>query len=73
MVNSATVSGGGDPTPNTDNDPTTIRSINLAINKSHTGNFTQGQTGAEYTISVTNNGPDATSGQVTVTDACPPA
>ena len=71
VVNSATVSGGGDPTPNTDNDPTTIRSINLAINKSHTGNFTQGQTGAEYTISVTNNGPDATSGQVTVTDSLP--
>ena len=71
VIQSATVSGGGDPTPSTDNDPTTIRSINLAINKSHTGNFTQGQTGAEYTISVTNNGPDATSGQVTVTDALP--
>ncbi len=71
VTNSGTVSGGGDPTPNTDDDPTTIRSINLAINKSHTGNFTQGQSGASYTISVTNNGPDPTVGQVSVTDNLP--
>ena len=37
LVNSATASGGGDPTPVTDDDPTIVRSINLAINKSHTG------------------------------------
>ncbi len=71
VINSATVSGGGDPTPNTDDDPTVIRSVNLAINKSHTGNFRQGQTGAEYAIAVTNNGPDATAGLVTVTDSLP--
>ena len=71
VVNSATVSGGGDPTPNTDEDPTTVLSTNLIIEKSHTGDFTQGQTGAEYTITVTNNGPDPTSGQVSVTDALP--
>ncbi len=71
VTNSGTVSGGGDPTPSTDDDPTTIKSINLAIAKSHTGNFRQGQTGATYMIAVTNNGPDATTGQVTVTDALP--
>ena len=48
-----------------------IRSVNLAINKSHTGNFTRGQVGATYTVAVSNTGPDATSGQVTVTDALP--
>jgi uncharacterized repeat protein (TIGR01451 family) len=49
------------------NDPET----NLVIDKSHTGDFTQGQTGAEYTLSVTNNGPDASTGTVTVTDTVP--
>ena len=62
VINSVTVTGGGDPTPSTDDDPTVIRSVNLAINKSHTGDFTQGQTGATYTIAVSNTGPDATSG-----------
>ena len=71
VTNSGTVSGGGDPTPNTDDDPTPVKSINLAIDKSHTGDFRQGQTGAQYTISVSNPGPDATVGQVIVTDALP--
>ena len=63
MTNSVTVTGGGDPTPSTDDDPTVIRSINLAIDKSHTGDFTHGQTGATYTVAVSNTGPDATSGR----------
>ena len=71
MVNCGTVSGGGDPTPNTDDDPTTVKSINLAIDKSHSGDFPRGQTGAEYTISVTNNGPDPTNAAVGVTDSLP--
>ena len=71
VTNSATVSGGGDSTPSTDNDPTTVLSTNLAITKSHTGDFTQGQSGATYTIGVTNNGPDPTDGQVSVVDALP--
>ena len=71
MVNSGTVEGGGDPTPATDDDPTVVLSTNLAIDKSHTGDFTQGQTGAEYTLAVTNNGPDPSSGLVTVTDSLP--
>ena len=43
----------------------------LTITKSHTGNFAQGQTGATYTITVTNSGGAATSGTVTVTDTLP--
>jgi uncharacterized repeat protein (TIGR01451 family) len=43
----------------------------LTISKTHTGNFTQGQVGATYTITVTNSGTAATSGTVTVTDTLP--
>jgi Bacterial Ig-like domain (group 3)/Divergent InlB B-repeat domain/Abnormal spindle-like microcephaly-assoc'd, ASPM-SPD-2-Hydin/Domain of unknown function DUF11 len=43
----------------------------LAISKSHSGNFAQGQTGAQYTVSVTNNGPGSTAGTVTVTENPP--
>ncbi len=74
VTNTATVSGGGDSdtTNNTANDPTTITPVaDLTITKSHTGNFTQGQTGASYTITVSNAGHAATSGMVTVTDVLP--
>ncbi|HEV3333760.1 MAG TPA: DUF4082 domain-containing protein [Bryobacteraceae bacterium] len=43
----------------------------LTIAKSHAGDFTQGQTGATYTITVSNSGNGATSGTVTVTEALP--
>jgi trimeric autotransporter adhesin len=44
----------------------------LAISKSHMGNFTQGQTGATYTVTVSNGAnAGATSGTVTVTDSAP--
>ena len=43
----------------------------LTIAKSHTGNFTQGQVGATYSITATNSGSAATSGTVTVTDTLP--
>jgi Domain of unknown function DUF11/Fibronectin type III domain len=43
----------------------------LAIVKSHTGNFAQGQSGAIYTISVSNAGANPSSGTVSVTDALP--
>jgi uncharacterized repeat protein (TIGR01451 family) len=43
----------------------------LTIAKTHSGNFTQGQTGAAYTIAVTNAGTLATNGTVTVTDTLP--
>ncbi len=46
----------------------------LSISKTHVGNFTQGQAGATYTVTVSNNGLSAgpTSGTVTVTETAPP-
>ncbi|MGB9245018.1 MAG: IPT/TIG domain-containing protein, partial [Candidatus Acidiferrales bacterium] len=43
----------------------------LAINKTHTGNFTQGQTGATFQVTVSNTGTGDTEGQVTVTEVPP--
>jgi uncharacterized repeat protein (TIGR01451 family) len=44
----------------------------LTIAKTHTGNFTQGQTNAQYNISVTNSGAGSTNGSaVSVTDTVP--
>lgn len=43
----------------------------LTISKTHTGNFTQGQTGATYTVTVGNNGPGPTAGTITVVDNPP--
>ncbi len=48
-----------------------VAAPDLTITKSHTGNFYKGQTGATYTIHVTNAGIDPTSGTVTVTDTLP--
>jgi len=61
-----------DTANDTDDDLTTINQLpDLTINKSHTGNFTQGQTGATYSLTATNSGLTATSGTVTVTDTLP--
>ena len=50
-----------------------ISAASLSITKSHTGNFTQGQQDAEYTITVSNaSNAASTSGSVTVTEN-PPA
>jgi subtilisin-like proprotein convertase family protein len=46
----------------------TINPPVLAITKSHSGNFRQGDTGKTYTIHVTNNGPGPTGGTTTVVD-----
>jgi uncharacterized repeat protein (TIGR01451 family) len=43
----------------------------LTIAASHSGNFTQGQTGATYSITVSNSGTGPTSGTVTVTESLP--
>jgi uncharacterized repeat protein (TIGR01451 family) len=45
--------------------------VDLGITAVHTGNFTQGDTNATYTIIVTNAGGGASSGTVTVVDALP--
>jgi uncharacterized repeat protein (TIGR01451 family) len=73
VTNTASVSGGGQINTANDSssDPTTVLSPNLAISKTHTGNFTQGATGA-YSLTVNNTGTAATSGTVTVVDTLPP-
>jgi len=43
----------------------------MTLTKSHAGSFMQGQTGATYTLTVTNSGTGSTSGAVTVTDSLP--
>ena len=43
----------------------------LSIVKTHTGDFAQGQTGATYTLRVSNSAPTSTSGTVTVRDTIP--
>ena len=43
----------------------------LTIKSTHSGNFTQGQTGATYIITVSNLGTGSTSDAVTVTDVLP--
>jgi uncharacterized repeat protein (TIGR01451 family) len=75
QVNQASVSGGGSAGANT-TDPTTLipagTAPSLNISKTHSGNFTQGQQGATYALTVSNS-PSAgpTSGTVTVTDTIP--
>ena len=74
VTNTATVSGGGEANTSNDtaNDFTTINTPpDLTITKSHVGSFTQGQTGATYSITVANSGGAATSSTVTVTDTLP--
>lgn len=47
-----------------------VSAPNLALAKSHTGNFTRGSSGT-YTFTATNNGNIATSGTITLTDILP--
>ncbi|HEY6971363.1 MAG TPA: hypothetical protein VJA94_19295 [Candidatus Angelobacter sp.] len=74
ITNTATVSGGGDTNTfnNSSSDKTNvILHPDLTITKTHTGDFHQGQGNATYTLTVSNIGGSATSGQVTVTDSIP--
>jgi uncharacterized repeat protein (TIGR01451 family) len=74
VVNTATVAGGGEVNLANDaaSDPTTIVSPpDLIVAKTHTGSFTQGQTGATYTITVTNAGSGSTTAAVAVSDLLP--
>jgi uncharacterized repeat protein (TIGR01451 family) len=47
------------------------RAPQLIISKSHSGNFTQGQNGATYTVTVNNAGGGPTSGAISVIDTLP--
>lgn len=58
----AQVFGGGTTTP----------SPVWSIAKTHAGSFTQGQTGAQYTVTVSNSGTGSSSGLVSLTDTVPP-
>ena len=75
VTNVATVSGGGEvnTAKDTSSDLTTITvpAPDLIISAAHSGNFTQGQTGATYSLTVTNIGPLASNGTVTVVDQVP--
>src|SRR5207247_2396689 len=76
VTNTATVSGGGETNTSNDSasDVTTVTGSgvpDLTLTKSHSGNFTQGQTGATYSLTVSNGGTGPSSGTVTVTDTLP--
>ena len=51
--------------------PPPAASADLTVAKSHTGNFTQGDSGKTYSITVANSGGTATGGTVTITDTLP--
>ena len=73
VVNTASVSGGGDGNPfnNTDSDPTPVNgSPDLAIDKSHQGAFTFGIAN-NYRLEVRNVGTVPTTGAITVRDTLP--
>jgi uncharacterized protein (TIGR03437 family) len=66
----------GPPVPRNSHSPVNLCSTApltpvFSILKTHTGNFTQGQNGASYTIMVANSGTASTNGQVTVTENTP--
>jgi uncharacterized repeat protein (TIGR01451 family) len=73
VTNHATISGGGSIGVGNAFDQTTIDPAApvLAITKTHTGNFTQGQQGATYTVTVSNTGNAPTTGTITVTETVP--
>ena len=72
LVNSVSVSGGGSAGTNTTDSTTIILNPVLSIGKTHSGNFTQGQANATYTVTVSNQaGAGPTSGTVTVTERLP--
>ena len=66
VVNTATVSGGGETNTANDtaSDPTVIVQVaDMAIASAHVGNFEQGDIGDTYTITVSNVGPGPTVAQ----------
>ncbi len=73
LANVVSVSGGGSATSSaTDTTVINVSTPLLSISKSHSGNFTQGQNGATYTVTVSNPlGARPTVGTVTVTEGIP--
>ncbi len=71
LLNQVSVSGGGSAPASTTDSTTILQPPDLTISKTHLGSFIPGQTGATYTITVSNNGVGPTNGTVTVTDTLP--
>jgi len=72
LVNQVSVSGGGSASLNaTDSATIIITSPTLTISKSHSGNFTRGQIGVQYTVTVGNAAGAPTNGLVTMTETPP--
>jgi uncharacterized repeat protein (TIGR01451 family)/fimbrial isopeptide formation D2 family protein len=76
LSNTATVAapaGVTDPTPgnNSATDTDTVVFPSLQVTKTSNGPWTVGQSGAKYTLTVTNAGTAATSGTITVLDTLP--
>jgi|GEM_PF-920871 len=77
VTNTATIGGGGDPacptaTPCASNPVvTTMTSPKLSIAKTSNGPWTIGQSGATYTLTVTNTGTASTTGTISVRDTLP--
>ncbi len=72
VTSQASVSGGGSASATASDVTSIVRSPALSISKTNSGSFVQGQTGATYTVTVSDGssaGP--TSGVVTVTDTEP--
>ena len=66
-----TVTSGNAGTGNQATATIDVNAPDLAITKTHVGQFTRGQTGAQYTITVSNVGFGPTVGTVTVVDTLP--
>ena len=72
LTNQVTVAGGGSATATATDLTTIVSSPSLSIASSHAGSFTQGQSNATYSITVSNaSGAGPTSGTVTVTETLP--
>jgi uncharacterized repeat protein (TIGR01451 family) len=69
QVNSVSVSGGGSASASGTDSTVIAQGPALTVSSTHSGSFVQGQTGAAYTVSVSNVGPSPTAGTVTVTDS----
>jgi uncharacterized repeat protein (TIGR01451 family) len=66
-----TVSATNGGTGNSATSSINVLAPDLTIASSHAGNFFQGQTGATYTLTVTNAGAGPTAGAVTIADTLP--
>lgn len=74
VTNKASVSGGGElnAVNSSASDPATVAPLtDLVIASSHVGNFTQGDSGKSYRVTVRNAGGLPTSGMITATDTLP--